>query len=447
MSRQNILLNSSNKGIITELNNDIELIFPSSIFYKYPNSLELLYFNLNSDISLFGNTNNNFKISLVNNSGDVDTYNVIVNFEASYVNDSDLATAVQTALNNLSITDASVVFTCNSTSIANIVTNYEIEQESYTTIYNITSTYPCSFYFNVKDSIGPIMGFGNGEYLDTTNVQGTSTQSITSYNIINSFNESGNDTSTFPNYNDLNCKIELYDSSNNLLQNQLNPGIDITISINSTVGNIFYDNMGQILFDIQTAMNEFSAYFTPHANFQVTFDYNNNTTTITNLTGAKFGIGFDFDKTSGLTTTGSLHSILGFQQTRYLGITTITSVTPSISFSNTFAEDYVLICSDLVNNNTDINVIGIGNGNNIKANSILYAIPLSLSSSFRPIDSSYYKIDISSSKFSLGYKTKSYDLSNPSKVNFYLRLLSGRHLKMNTQWSAILTVNYSSPVH
>jgi hypothetical protein len=127
-----------------------------------------------------------------------------------------------------------------------------------------------------------------------------------------------------------------------------------------------------------------------------------------------------------------------------LGITSITSIKRAISFQNIFSEDYVLFCSDLVNNNSDINVIGIGNGDNIKSNNILYAIPITEVTSFKPVDSSYYKINIESSKFALGYKDGIFNDDNPSKVNFYLRLLSGRHVKCSTSWSAVLSLNFDS---
>lgn len=444
-NRQNILLNSAGKSILTELNNDISLRFPNKLFYKSPQSLELLYLNLEYDVTLFGNTNNQFNLLIVDDLGISTDYRVIVEFPSVINLDEDLAVLVAYSLNNLPITNyPGISFKCTNTSIENIVTNYQIEQEDYTNIFTITATRPCTFRFNVRDSIGPIMGFGNGVYNNTTAVEGTATASIESYKTIRSFNESGNDVSQFPNSNDLNCKMELYDSSNNLLTNLAHPGQDTSISINNTVGNIVYTNIGQLLKTLETAMNVFTNAFTPPAKFQVTYDYERDRVTMENLTGAKFGIGFDFIVSSGLITSGSLHKALGFLQQTYLGVTKITSIKRAISFQNIFSEDYVLLCSDLVNNNSDINVIGIGNGDNIKSNNILYAIPITEVTSFKPVDSSYYKINIESSKFALGYRDGVFNDDNPCKVHFYLRLLSGRHLKMATSWSAILALNFDS---
>jgi hypothetical protein len=138
-------------------------------------------------------------------------------------------------------------------------------------------------------------------------------------------------------------------------------------------------------------------------------------------------------------TSGSLHYILGLVQKSYFDITEIISINDILCYENIFADDYVLICSDIVNNATDLNVIGIGNADNIKSNNIIFAIPLSQSKHFRPIDSSYYRINISASKFSLGYKNRKFSSSNPNYVNFYLRLLSGRHITCTSQYTMQLS--------
>ena len=45
--RQNILLSSANKSNVIDLNNDITLNFPSNLFFKAPNYVELINFDLN----------------------------------------------------------------------------------------------------------------------------------------------------------------------------------------------------------------------------------------------------------------------------------------------------------------------------------------------------------------------------------------------------------------
>ena len=67
---------------------------------------------------------------------------------------------------------------------------------------------------------------------------------------------------------------------------------------------------------------------------------------------------------------------------------------------------------------------------------------LDQSNKFTPNESSQFKISLESSSFSLGYKEGKFDDDNPNLINFYLRLLSGRHLKMNINWSAQLRIEF-----
>ena len=98
-----------------------------------------------------------------------------------------------------------------------------------------------------------------------------------------------------------------------------------------------------------------------------------------------------------------------------------------------------MVCSNIINNATDLNVIGIGNANNIKSNSIIFAIPLYECKHFKPVDSSYYRLNIASSNFSIGYKNKTFSETNPNYVKFYLRLLSGIHITCTSQFSMQLS--------
>ena len=137
-----------------------------------------------------------------------------------------------------------------------------------------------------------------------------------------------------------------------------------------------------------------------------------------------------------------MHYVLGFEQKSYLNLTTIESIKPSLSFENIFADDYILFCSNISNNTNDINIIGIGNADNIKSNDIIFAIPFSSIRNFTPVDSSFYKIDISNSSFSLGYKNKLFNDNNINEVNFYLRTLSGRCISSNCQWNALISFQF-----
>jgi hypothetical protein len=373
-------------------------------------------------------------------SGELKKYTIVVEYTASIKTDYDLCQVIKTALNAPDYDGYDLVFDVTESSITNIITNVKVEIDASTTAYSITCSNPCTISFEHKDSIGILIGFGSGVYEDVTLISGTSTQSISSYNTIDVYNDSGNN-SIFPNYNDYNCKMCMFDSNGDLIPNSINSN-DTTISINHTVGLSHYDSIGKLLRIIENAMNSYQNVFSPVANFVIDYNYTTNKVKITNSTGARFGIGFDFDNIGGFITSGSLHFVLGFEQKSYTNITSIESLRGSISYENTFADDYILICSDLSNKSADLSIIGIGNSNNIKSNDILFAVPFVQSRQFTPIDSSFYKVDISNSPFSLGYKNRKFSPENPNLVNFYLRTLSGRTIAANCQWNALISFSF-----
>lgn len=440
--KQNILLSSANKSVITDLNNDIRLNFPSDLFFKAPQILKLVNFDLNCEIITLGPTNNTLFVIYTDDTNVLRTYKVVVPFSSSIKVDYDLAQAVQTALNAIDYDNYDISFTVNESSVTNVITNFKVESDATTSAYIIQSTLPCTISFKHKDSIGPLMGFGSGIYTNLTTFTSTATQSIATYNYIDVYNESG-DTGVFPNYSDYNCKMALFNSNGDYIANSnTNNPYDPTISIHSNASLVHYDSMGKLLITIQNAMNAYSTYYTPHANFYVSYNFETNKVTITNKTGATFGIGFDFENISNTNTSGSLHSVLGFEQKSYLNVVSITSTLNSLVFENCFSDDYILFCSDISNNSTDLNIIGIGNADNIKSNGILFAIPFAEVKHFTPKDTDYYKIDISSSAFSLGYKNHIFNENNINQVNIYLRTLSGRCVSSNCQWTALISFEF-----
>jgi hypothetical protein len=380
-----------------------------------------------------------------------------INYTNVITKDDEIRTMIDIALNSQMFPYYNLEFRIENTNIENIITNYEVEQDLSTTLLTINMNLDCTLNFNIKESIGPILGLGNGVYKNKRRIHGTSTQSIETYNLINVINTSGLKLHTYnlnpltdisnlyPEYNDLNCKMELYDSNNIILQNLDNPLLDTSISIKRDAGNLHFSNIGDILDIVQDEMNRYSVSFTPPAEFLITYNPTDRKVTISNKTGAKFGIGFDFYKYSnGIVTGGSMHNILGFDQTKYISVTTITSIKPIRAYQDTFAEDYLLFCSDIANGNTDINVIGIGNNDQVKSNNILYAIPVSLAERFQPVESEYFKINIRASNLATGYASKKFNDDNPITVTFYLRLLSGLHIKSSASWSCMLSLNYDN---
>jgi alpha-tubulin suppressor-like RCC1 family protein len=312
MIRQNVLLSNANKSNVYNLNNDIELTFPTNLFFKAPQYIELLDMDLNAEINLFGNSNNSFYVIYKNI-----THLIVVEFNTAIKTDYQLTQVIKTALNNprdpskpyvyLPYTGNDLILDITESSIENLVTNYKIERESFTSAYTITSNNPCTIDFGHKDSIGPLIGFGNGLYNLTTKktnetnytASGTSTQSISTYNYIDVINGSGSTPNgdpagPFPNYNDVNCKMVLYDSNKRIIPNKYKTQ-DTTISLNLGLGLTQYENIGEILDLIEDQLNDYKNYFTPAANFNLAYDNITKKITLKNTTGAKFGIGFDFN--------------------------------------------------------------------------------------------------------------------------------------------------------
>jgi hypothetical protein len=269
-------------------------------------------------------------------------------------------------------------------------------------------------------------------------------------------NPNGNGCSTvippiYTNYNDRNCKMILYDSNNNVIPNINHPGLDTTISLNRSINySLFYDDIYKLLRDLEIDLNRHITKFRPYAFFQVTYDYDTNKVTIENKTGAKFGIGFDFMCDTNFSTTGSLHKVLGFEQRKYLGLTTITSTKKPLIYKHIFSEDYILICSDiLLYMNDDINVYPSGISEIINYNEIMYSIPMSKCCNFRPVDSRNYSIELYRSKLlndidGDGCVGDECQVNNtPICINFYIRTRSGRHVQMIGAWSATMNIEYN----
>lgn len=436
--RQNILVSNANKSVLYDLNNDVQLSFPSSLFFKSPNFIELINFDMIAEVSLFGNSNNIISVSYKLENGNDQRYDIIVEFSDSITTDYDLCQAIKTALNSVDYLEKpDITFDVTESSILNVVTNVKIEVDSSTTSYSIKSSEVVDLLFDHKDSIGPLIGFGTGRYVNVNNISGTSTQSITTYNFIECFNESG-DTKEYPNYNDFNCKMCLYDSNGDYIQNASDP-LDSTVSINANLGLVKYSSIGKLLLEIEKAMEIYKNSFSPIAEFDVNYDYVSKRVSITNKTGARFGIGFDIKKETGNISSGSLHSVLGFEQKIYLNNTTFISPNASKTFENTFPDDYVLVCSNFGNSAADLGVLGLGNADQVKNTNALFAIPYTLSRNFSPRESALYRVNISNSNFSLSYKNRNFGPVNALFVNFYLRTLSGRHISSNIQWSALFS--------
>ena len=109
MLKQNLLLNSSDISIVTNVSNDLYMNFQNTLFKNGPISLKLLLFKMDPKIVLFGNTNNNIIITY--NSIE---YSIVLDYSRNIFTDDDLALCIATALNTPSYTGESIDIYCRS---------------------------------------------------------------------------------------------------------------------------------------------------------------------------------------------------------------------------------------------------------------------------------------------------------------------------------------------
>jgi len=478
--KQSALISSDNIKIYNEFNNDINIEFDKNLFINEPHSLNLTYFNMECSPLLFGNTNDTIQVSFTNNNNIIKTYTIFINNKNNIKTDNNLSKEITSALNNIEYEDYDIEFLCYTLEYDKIVNNINIESDNTLVSYSILATNDCTILFNNKNSIGPLIGFGYGIYNITSSlgIYGILTPSITSYNYIECNNNSGyiqynkicnnhdesfihvlekniqlsniqldnsniiknNGNIIYSNFYDKNCKMLLFDSNNNLLLNLKHPMYDTSISINSKYNNtIYYNNINNILKEIEIELNKFSNFFTPSAVFEVSYDISTKSICIINTTNALFGIGFDFKNYYKLETTGSLHKILGFEEKTYLGVRKINSTRKLLIFSNTFSEEYVMIGSNIIDNNNNNNtnsIIPLGPSNITELNNFIFAIPYHLTENYMSNIDNLFSVPLYNSKLNNNNNDKFY-------INFYIRLKSGRHCSILSPYTLLLDINYN----
>jgi len=248
------------------------------------------------------------------------------------------------------------------------------------------------------------------------------------------------------NYDDRNCKMLLFDSNNNLIPNLTHPGLDTTISLKHTYDTaVYYDNIYKLLRDLEIELNRYITKFKPYAFFECIYNYKDNVVTIINKTGAKFGIGFDFLIDANIVSTGSLHKVLGFEQKKYLGLTSIVSTKKPLMYEYIYGGDSIYILSDLLKDgNPDINVFSLGNGQVPDVNNILYSVPMKDALDFHPqANDKDYSVELFQSKLTyFGDQVLQLYENERIPVNFYIRLKSGRHIQMIAPYTMNMNIEY-----
>jgi len=439
LNKKLFTVSNLNRDTEEDINNDITVTFPDGIFSGKIDSIDLKHLYIDYDYELLGSSNNQLTITYpargtpVNITIDLDSINETIR------TDDELVLIIADAINTtLGLNNVFQVYYDNV-----VFYRKDIYRDSSRLISNFTIFTANNVAFNLdfsnKFSIGPLLGFGNDIYEDNFIFKGGNIPSLGAYNSIRVINSAYNTFKTYDQYVDTACKLMLYDSDNQKIPNKIDAR-DTTISLPIANGYIY--SIGQFIKYLETSMNEYKDEFTPEADFKISFDYTTYKFTIENTTGARFGIGFRFNN-SIYNNYGSLHRELGFNKTEYLYVTSITSIQSAAIFDRVYNNDYILICSDLIKNNFDEQLMVLGSSGSYSGYESLFTIPITEieNYSFTPIHKEDYRTRINASLFAKKY---SESLKSSKKVNFYLKSSTGRHIKMNAQWSINIMINYSN---
>jgi hypothetical protein len=423
------------------LNNDITVTLPNSIFSGRVDAVNMKHMYIDYSTETIGTSNYEMYITYPETSTPTRVLLDIKGYQADIVNtDSDLALLIASSIN---ATIGTTVFQVYFDSI--IISEQDVYRDnsdmlsSYTIFTNNGSNFVIDFA--TKQSLGPLIGFGNGTYSGSNSYIGGNVPPIYSYESIYVSNQAYD--TTFKQYDkptDIACKMDLYDSDSNLIQNYIDPR-DATISLPVVKGYI--TNINSFIQYIETELNRYSSSFTPVANFSVEFDLQSYKFTITNEQKVRFGIGFRFDRGNGVNNYGSLHRHLGFDKRLYLGYVSITSPNVSKIFDRAYIGEYLFVCSDLIKYNYDTSLIVTESAGNTSQYESIFTIPVSqfVDGSYNPIFEQEHRVRINASLLAKRYNE---DSDAPKNINFNLKISSGRHIKLNTQWAIKFEIEYTN---
>jgi hypothetical protein len=435
-----ILISNLNRDTASDLNNDIQITLPDSLISGKLQAANLQNLYISYETETIGTSNYQFNIQYPSSANSVTiTLDIHTPSSGIITTDEQLADLIASSINN---TLGVNVFNAYFNNI--IIYNDDVYRDNSNLLANYTIYTINSVDFNLDfssiTSIGPLIGFGNNLFTNQNSYTSGNIPPIYAYESIRISNSAFNASlSLYDQYIDLNCKMNLYDSNNNLIPNYLNIR-DTTISL-PIVHDYIYEPAVLINY-LTTEINRYSSSFDSDTEFIITYNFTNYTFNITTSTNVKFGIGFRFNN-NGNNNYGSLHRVLGFQKRNYLGVTSITSIKSAEIFGNSYYNDYLLICSDLIIDNFDASILVAGSNSSSSLYPALFTIPLSsiVNNNFTPLSKDNFRIRIHASKLAKLYNE---NLANPKTINFYLRSSTGRHIKLNTQWVIELELEYSN---
>lgn len=438
--KRTFIVSNLRRDEANDANNDVTITLPDSIFSGKVEAINMNHMFIDYSTETLGTSNYEFYITYPETSTPTRVILDIDQTTSSIIKtDGDLAALISSSINASLGTSAFQVYFDQI-----IVSNRDVYRDNsdllsgYTIFVNSNANFVLDF--SSKRSLGPLIGFGNGVYNGSFSYRGGNVPPVYAYESIHVSNKAYD--TTFKEYDqetDIACKMDLYDSSNNLILNHLDPR-DATISL--PIVNGYINSIHEFITYLETEINRYSEYnFFDTPIFSVDFDLRTYRFTISNDKNARFGIGFRFDRSDGRNNYGSLHRHLGFNKQIYLGVRSITSIQEAKIFDRAYIGEYLFVCSDLIKYNYDTSLIVAESAGNASQYESIFTIPVSLinNGSYSPIFEDEHRVRIHASKLAKLYNE---NLSEDKKINFYLKVSSGRHIKLNTQWSIKFVIEY-----
>lgn len=424
-----------------DINNDITITLPDSIFSGKVEAINMRHLFIDYGVETIGTSNYEFAVTYPETSAPVQV-TLDINKTNSIITqtDDDIAKLIQSSINSALGTTVFQVFFDRIT-----IHNRDIYRDNSDLLssYTIFTSNGVNFTLDMtaKNSIGPLLGFGYSLRRGTYTYRGGNIPPLYAYESIYISNKAFDPTfKEYDQLTDLACKMDLYDSNDKLILNHLDER-DTTISLPITSGYI--TSAHEFIRTIETELNRYSNAFANNPTFSVDFDLDTYRFTISNSLEARFGIGFRFDRLNGANNYGSLHRHLGFQKRLYLGVRVITSTQEARIFDRAYTSEYVFVCSDLIKYNYDSSLIVAESNGAASQYECLFAIPTAqiVNGSYTPAFEDEYRVRIHASKLAKLYNE---DLLTPKTINFFLKISSGRHIKLNTQWSLKFDIEYTN---
>lgn len=439
IDKRTFIISNLHRNEESDANNDITITLPDSIFSGKVESINMKHMYIDYSVETIGTSNYEFSIRYPESADPVVVkLDISSSLSTLIYTDIDLANAIAAAINSTVGTNVFTVYFTEIITSTNDIYRDNSNLLCHYTIFTINNT-NFELDFSSKESIGPLIGFGNGVYSGGYTYKGGNIPPLSAYESIHISNKAYDPI--YPQFDinsDIACKMDLYDASGLLIPNYTNTS-DTTISIPILDGYIY--SINDFITYLTIELNRYSASWTPATQFIITYNYETDKFTITTNNNAKFGIGFRFNRSNGSNNYGSLHRQLGFDKINYIGYTSITSTSKAKIFSNAYISEYLFVCSDLIKYNYDTSLIVAESGGSASMYESIFTIPISeiTNYSYVPQFDDEHKVRIHASMLAKLYNE---GMTDPKKINFYLRLSSGRHIKLNTQWSVKFEIEY-----